>query len=235
MRLIPVVDLKNGEVVQAVGGNRQHYCRLRSPLSESATLNDVADGLLKQYPSSTLYVADLDAIEGIGSHAGKILDYCRSHRDLELWLDAGCRTLADVSGDGDPPNMRMVVGTETLDDYENEMWLRARAAQDFILSLDFRGGDFCGPKALLEQPDLWPSQVIVMSLDAVGRDGGPDFKTVAEVIAQADGREVFAAGGARGLSDLQQLGALGAAGALVASALHAAQIKTGDLDEIAGF
>jgi phosphoribosylformimino-5-aminoimidazole carboxamide ribonucleotide (ProFAR) isomerase len=55
-------------------------------------------------------------------------------------------------------------------------------------------------------------------------------------IAQMAGptRRVFAAGGVRNMDDIRALRDAGAAGVLVASALHEGNIKTGDLQEIAG-
>jgi phosphoribosylformimino-5-aminoimidazole carboxamide ribotide isomerase len=111
-----------------------------------------------------------------------------------------------------------------------------REAEDrIVLSLDFRGDEFLGPRELLEDAGLWPERVIVMTLARVGAAQGPDLARVSEIVCRAgSGRHVYAAGGIRDLADLKALNAAGAAGALVATALHAGQIKTGDLQEIAG-
>ena len=61
-RVIPVLDVKDGQAVHAVGGNRSHYRPLRSILSSYfGTRRDCASyrdllGL------RDLYLADLDAI-----------------------------------------------------------------------------------------------------------------------------------------------------------------------------
>jgi phosphoribosylformimino-5-aminoimidazole carboxamide ribotide isomerase len=47
-------------------------------------------------------------------------------------------------------------------------------------------------------------------------------------------RRVFAAGGVRNIDDVRALKDSGASGVLIASALHAGKIKTGDLEQIAG-
>ena len=74
-----------------------------------------------------------------------------------------------------------------------------------------------------------------MTLARVGRDEGPDLKRVASVVEMAGPkRRVFAAGGVRHMDDVRALADAGASGVLVASALHAGKIKTGDLEQIAG-
>ena len=103
-----------------------------------------------------------------------------------------------------------------------------------MLSLDFRGEEFLGPPEILDNVDLWPERVIVMTLAKVGMGAGPDLARVAGIAARAGGRRVYAAGGVRGLDDLRALARAGAAGALVATALHEGKIKAGDLVEIAG-
>jgi phosphoribosylformimino-5-aminoimidazole carboxamide ribotide isomerase len=73
-----------------------------------------------------------------------------------------------------------------------------------------------------------------MTLARVGAREGPDLSRVAEVVARAGARRVYAAGGVRDANDLEALRRSGAAGALVATALHAGTITAGDLEMIAG-
>ncbi len=110
----------------------------------------------------------------------------------------------------------------------------ARSSRDWILSLDFRGDEFQGPREILDNAEAWPDRVIVMTLARVGANEGPDYALLKSIIARAGARRVFAAGGVRGRDDLLALRDAGAAGVLIASALHDGKIKTGDLDEIAG-
>jgi phosphoribosylformimino-5-aminoimidazole carboxamide ribotide isomerase len=57
MQIIPVIDVKNGIVVHARGGDRAKYQPLASPLAESAAPVDAVAGLLGLFPFDTLYVA----------------------------------------------------------------------------------------------------------------------------------------------------------------------------------
>src|SRR5215471_20002462 len=63
MEIIPVIDLKGDTVVHARMGRRDDYRPIRTPLSATSDPVDVTRGLLSIHPFTTLYVADLDAIE----------------------------------------------------------------------------------------------------------------------------------------------------------------------------
>jgi phosphoribosylformimino-5-aminoimidazole carboxamide ribotide isomerase len=169
--IIPVIDLRQGEVVHARMGQRANYRSIRSTLCEGSTPEAVVGGLLGLFPFPTIYAADLDAIEGTGDNEIVLRDLRRRFPGLRLWVDAGFRDPGRCldwlgRGIGD-----LVLGSETQADWEG---LRALAgspqAHRIILSLDFAGDRFLGPRADPE-PDLWPARVIVMTL-ARGSDHG---------------------------------------------------------------
>jgi phosphoribosylformimino-5-aminoimidazole carboxamide ribotide isomerase len=128
-----------------------------------------------------------------------------------------------------------VIGSESIGGAEDVAALRALPTDRYVLSLDFKGDRFQGPRSILDQAEHWPRTVIVMTLERVGSAEGPDLFAVA-AIAKRGGptRRIYAAGGVRHRADLEALCAAGAEGALVATALHAGTIKAGDLIEIAG-
>jgi phosphoribosylformimino-5-aminoimidazole carboxamide ribotide isomerase len=68
LRAIPVIDLMHGQVVRAQMGDRASYRPLESLLSPTSDPVDVVRGLLGVFPFQTLYVADLDAIQGNGDN-----------------------------------------------------------------------------------------------------------------------------------------------------------------------
>ncbi|MDR2707803.1 MAG: HisA/HisF family protein, partial [Nitrososphaerota archaeon] len=63
MNVIPVIDVLNGIVVHAVRGNREEYKPLQSLLTFSVDPVEVAT-VFKLQGFSTLYLADIDAIQG---------------------------------------------------------------------------------------------------------------------------------------------------------------------------
>ena len=86
--VIPVIDLKQGQVVHAIAGDRDHYRPISSQLPCDATPRSVAKAFV-QYGFKTVYVADLDAILGVGDNDHSI----QAIRDagLHVWLDRGIR------------------------------------------------------------------------------------------------------------------------------------------------
>ena len=73
--------------------------------------------------------------------------------------------------------------------------------------------------------DCWPARVIVMTLDRVGSQSGPDLERLRTVKAAAKDRAIYAAGGVRGADDLQLLMNAGITGVLVASGLHSGKSR----------
>ncbi|WP_343057333.1 HisA/HisF-related TIM barrel protein [Chthonobacter rhizosphaerae] len=229
MRVIPVIDLKDGVVVRARAGDRASYRPIVSPLCRSASASDVVDGLFGVHPFEALYIADLDAIEGRGGNRPLAAALLKARPGLEIWLDEGAADAAMAAGAA-AMGVRPVIGSESQTGPET----LAAAGPDAVLSLDFRDG-FVGPEAILTTPSAWPRDVIVMTLARVGTDGGPDEARLSAVReAAGPGRRVFAAGGVRGEDDLVRLKAAGIAGALVATALHDGRLDGAALARLAG-
>jgi phosphoribosylformimino-5-aminoimidazole carboxamide ribotide isomerase len=80
-----------------------------------------------------------------------------------------------------------------------------------------------GPPDLL-QPASWPERLIVMNLDHVGADNGPDIDQLKTLMALRPDCDWYAAGGVRNIDDIMALENAGASGVLIASALHRGKI-----------
>ena len=89
MKLIPVIDLMQGQVVRAVRGNRQAYQPIVSRLCSSSDPVTVAKVLCEHCATRQLYVADLDALLGRPAQLAMLRSLLQAMPDLELWLDAG--------------------------------------------------------------------------------------------------------------------------------------------------
>ncbi len=229
MDVIPVIDVRQGLAVHARRGQRSDYRPLVTPLAPGSDPVAVARGYLSLFPFRTLYVADLDGIEGRGRNGELAQRLGAAMPGVTLWIDDGAGPSDRPASAGSMP----VVGSESLSDADLSR-LRDTPPDRFVLSLDFHDDSFVGPQALLEDAGAWPRRVIVMTLSRVGAADGPDLKRVSEIVARAGPRAVYAAGGVRDGGDLKALRATGAAGALIATALHAGTITAGDLAEIAG-
>ncbi|PWJ80481.1 phosphoribosylformimino-5-aminoimidazole carboxamide ribotide isomerase [Pseudaminobacter salicylatoxidans] len=218
MRIIPVLDLKGGQVVRAQHGRRDRYKPIVTPLSQSPDIVAVAAGLRGLHPFSTFYVADIDAIEGRTPNYDAIARLQGEAGSPTVWWDAGLADLINVAAALATPSLCPVLGSESQKDVS--VLERFRDHPGLILSLDFFADGYRGPSTLLNKPELWPACVIVMTLAKVGAGTGPDFPRLREIKAKAGDREVIAAGGVRHEADLRQLSELGVSAALVATSLH---------------
>jgi phosphoribosylformimino-5-aminoimidazole carboxamide ribotide isomerase len=227
MDVTPVIDIKNGQVVHAQGGRRDSYRPIQTPLSPTSAPADVAAGLLRLAPFRKLYIADLDAIEGRAPNDTAIDLIARAVPGVELWVDNGIAGEDAAFGWLERCAHCLVVGSESQTGLETIQALRGEPR--VLLSLDFRGDIFQGPAMLLDDPASWPARVIVMTLARVGGAAGPDTERVASIVAKAQGRQVFGAGGVRYDADIGSLEAAGAAGVLVATALHTGALSSAEL------
>jgi phosphoribosylformimino-5-aminoimidazole carboxamide ribotide isomerase len=227
MDVIPVIDLKNGQVVHARGGQRHEYRPIETRLSPTSAPADVTAGLLHLAAFRHLYIADLGAIEGGAPATAAISEIAAAASGLELWVDNGVSEAAAARFWLSHGPHCLVIGSESQTGTQTIEVLRHEKRA--ILSLDFRGDQFLGPAALHDDPALWPARVIVMTLARVGAGAGPDLARISAIVARAGARSVYAAGGVRHAADLIALAQIGAAGALVATALHDGAVTPADL------
>lgn len=233
LNLIPVVDLLKGQVVHAREGRRAEYRPVQSRLCEGANAETVVDALLRLQAFRSLYIADLDAIQRLGSNLDTLERIRRRFPHLDLWVDSGIADERGLDAWLRDNIGRAVIGSETLLDAEFMSLARERCGiLSPVLSLDFVAEEFKGPPALLADPArYWPDRVLAMNLRRVGSDAGPDLALIAALAAKSPACEVYAAGGVRSVEDLQRVAATGAAGALIATALHDGRLGPAELSQ----
>ncbi len=157
MQVIPVIDLMSGQVVHAQGGRRDAYRPIATPLCVGSTPADVVAGLLRVHPFARLYVADLDAIAGQGEHAAALSAIAARWPRLQAWVDRGTGDLDAARAWLARGAGHLVIGSESQRDAAIARALAGEAR--VLLSLDFRGEQFLGPAALLEDTAAWPARV----------------------------------------------------------------------------
>lgn len=205
-------------MVRARMGQRDSYRPIVTPLCAGSDPVAVAKGLRTLFPFQAFYIADLDAIEGRAPNNSALAQLRAMSDAPELWVDSGIADAGRLAAGLGEPMVSTVLGSESQRD--DSMLTRFRDHPRIILSLDFFGDGFRGPPSLLQQPDLWPERVIVMTLASVGTAAGPDFARLTEIKRKAGSRSVIAAGGVRDEADIRALTSLGIAAALVATSLH---------------
>ena len=111
MQIIPVFDLKEGILVHAVGGIRQNYQPLRTPLLPGPD-PERACATLVRLGFRRFYFADLDAITKSGDNFDLVRKFIREY-PIQVWLDAGLTGQEEIPLQ-DVSQVSLVAGSETL-------------------------------------------------------------------------------------------------------------------------
>ncbi|MCX7099747.1 MAG: HisA/HisF-related TIM barrel protein [Methylococcales bacterium] len=218
MKIIPVIDLKDGVVVLAQQGRRNDYQPINTPLCASPDIVDVINAYLSLGPFDTFYIADLNAIMRQGDHTALIAKVLAAFPTHQFWIDSGYQQHPQNYAANHTP----VLGSECYG--EESLAILKGFGKRFILSLDYGQTEALGATSLFTNPALWPDTVIIMTLSRVGSHQGPDVEKLSQYCRQHPNTHFVAAGGIRDNADLQTLDQLGIQHALVASALHSGAI-----------
>jgi phosphoribosylformimino-5-aminoimidazole carboxamide ribotide isomerase len=238
MRVVGVIDLKDGTAVHAVRGERERYRPVHSVIGgDDGDALALARAFRAELGLDELYVADLDAIVGDGENSASIGALAR---DARVMVDAGVSEPARAQALLDLGAHRVIVGTETLTGPGAlDLLLRELPERALVLSVDLRDGRVLSPDAQLAGLPALAAvtrlhraglrEAIVLDLARVGSGAGPDVALIAAIHRAFPDLELLAGGGVRTVDDLRALDAAGAAGALVATALHSGVIGSAEL------
>jgi phosphoribosylformimino-5-aminoimidazole carboxamide ribotide isomerase len=243
MRIIPVVDLKNGYVVHGKGGRRAEYQPIQSILTESAKPLAVAQAIYEKLGCTQMYLADLDAIEGNGNHL-KVIEKIARQLPLELIVDAGANSWAGVSQLLSLGVAKVIVGSETLVSTSGLREILVKAPEQVIFSIDMQAGKLltsCCELLQLEWDELlqklfsWGVQeIIILDLAAVGSGKGANLTLLEKTSSYFSRAKIIAGGGIRQKEDLVKLQSLGVDGVLVATAIHSGWLTDLEIKEFSG-
>ncbi|MCX7083667.1 MAG: HisA/HisF-related TIM barrel protein [Methylococcales bacterium] len=225
MKIIPVIDLKDGLVVHAQMGLRDQYQPIHTPLCQSADLFQVMSAFLTLADFDCFYIADLNAITGLGHHEALIAKLLKTYPQKTFWIDSGYQTFKNYADNHLP-----VLGSECFS--EDQIVELKAFKKCFILSLDYGKSGALGATSLFSDQNLWPETIIIMTLNRVGSQQGPDIETLMAFCKRYPEKNFVAAGGIRNIEDLQVLTQIGIHQALLASALHSRDIGQQELNTL---
>lgn len=239
MKIYGVIDLRQGQVVHGIAGQRASYQPVRSRIAPSSAPADVARAFATHVGLQDVYVADLDAIGGAAPDWPALEAIAAA--GLELLVDAGCgdldraRQLASRRTVGGPL-AGIVVGLESLTGPDLlPRLLEIIGADRAVFSLDLRGEVLMATAPDLQSASAeecgelaWQAgfrRLIVLDVAAVGRSHGPATVGLCGRIHDAHPwRELISGGGIRHGDDIAALAAAGCDSVLIASALHQGEI-----------
>lgn len=235
MRIIPVMDIMDGNVVHAVGGRRENYKSLQSVLANTPNPLEVALAF-ESLGLKELYIADLDAICSKGQNSNAV-ERIASRTKLELMVDAGFRRADDVKEHVEMGVDKIVFATETLESFNDVRMAIAKFNLSVVVSIDVNIDRVIAASREMQLPlgelarkfeDVGASEILVLNLDRVGTSHGINFKTLREVMRHTS-LPVITGGGAGGIEDVHRLSEEGLSGVLIATAFHNGAIKNSDI------
>jgi len=247
MRVIPVIDLMNGQVVRGVAGKRSEYRPIESRIVADAKPASVAGAFAEKFGFESVYVADLDAIV----HGRPNVNAWKEISDagLKLWLDAGAGTPQAAIAlnerlQGIATDATIIVGLESLItpacviDIVNLL-----GAARLVFSLDLaQSRPLVKPRMWIDETPIgiarWViaagiQRLLVLDLADVGVGAGTHtLKLCREIRREFLTIELIAGGGVRGMDDLKALANAGCDAALVASALHDGRLTREEIRQV---
>lgn len=186
MHVIPVIDLKSGQAVHAVAGDRANYKPIQ--LSESHTGDALA--LTSFYAARNpvaIYLADLDAIAGKSAQIDHWLEILQLAH-CSLWIDCGICDVASLNPflrfqQRSQSSSHLVIGSETLKTLATLKSITSLLSpKQIILSLDRRNGqplsrsaDLIEESLLHEARAVGIKRVIALDLAGVGTGRAPEL------------------------------------------------------------
>jgi phosphoribosylformimino-5-aminoimidazole carboxamide ribotide isomerase len=240
MRIIPVMDVAQGVVVHARGGERANYQPIQSTLSSSADPIHIAQAFQSRLGLKEPYVADLDALTGDEPQWEVLARLVETGRGL--LVDAGVRDVERAVRLARLGVQRIVVALECLREWSIlERSLEALGPERIVFSLDLRGGrPMLAPgwrERIRDVHALTDGAVasgvrtlIVLDVADVGQGAGCSTLGLCQAIRKRHpGLAIITGGGVRQAGDLRAFREAGVSAALVATALHTGQITASDL------
>jgi phosphoribosylformimino-5-aminoimidazole carboxamide ribotide isomerase len=242
-RVIPVLDVKQGRAVHAIGGNRSHYQPVRSVLHPSADPVQIARAYREILGFDEVYIADLDAISG--DSPSRSLYRKLAELGLHLWIDAGIRSADDISLLLDLESSTIVIGLETLSGpLPLRKILDQAGSERIVTSLDLfervprlpSGADWFSrdPYFLAHQIlELGARRLLLLDLSRVGTGQGTGTSDLLASLRHIDEDvEISVGGGVACIEDVVALRKQGAESVLVGSALQDGRIDKQHLSSL---
>ena len=227
--LIGVVDLRRGQAVHAVAGQRDQYCGVR--LRDGTDCHEPMR-LIDHYRSlgvRRFYVADLDAIIDGMPQADVVLQLLADLENTESMIDVGwngSNELAALASQLAAANAKVIAATETsLSPDVLTKLVKAIGGQSVLLGLDYRHGTFVGGAHVV---DDWISTAlqlgvhgfVPLDIAAVGTSNAAVATDLCRRIrAAAPDAVIYSGGGIKTAADVSMLQVAGCNGCLVATAL----------------
>ena len=222
MKIIPAIDLMNGQVVRLFKGDATK----KTIYSENPV--DVAKEW-KSQGADSIHIVDLDATLGLGNNYDIIKEICRVI-DMPVQVAGGLRN-KDVIADVLEFASRCVIGTlafmdqksvvELLETYQNEkIVISADYIQEKIVTHGWqKDNDITVESAINNFVTLGFTEFLLTNVELDGTMQGPDVDVLRELCSNKKAN-IIASGGVSSLQDVKNVKNIGADAIILGKAIY---------------
>ena len=209
MNIIPAIDLKKGKVVRAVQGDRASYKPIDLVTAYSSNPITFVKALIIKYKPSTIYLADLDLLDGDGNNIDIIYKIANMFRNKVFWVDVGAKKIKKLN----IKNITPILCSESCEDIR----LINYVYKDHIHSYDYKDRSL-GTQYFKKLESSYKKKVIFMNISDIGNKKGPDFRYLRGMLRFSD-KEYYVGGGINSILDIHKLSKMNISGVIVSSLL----------------
>ncbi len=223
MKILPAIDLKNGQCVRMLRGDYDTAHKVAEDPVETAK-NFLAAG------AEMIHMVDLDGAKD-GTHANyDVVKRVIQETGAVVELGGGIRKMSDVDAVLDLGVARVIIGSAAVKDPEFVRKAVLKYGEKIAVGIDARGGtvrtegwlkdsgeDFLEFARLMDSYCV--NTIIFTDIDKDGMLEGPNFDQLAQ-LREAVSCKIVASGGITTLRDIAQLQELGIDGAIAGKAVY---------------
>jgi len=229
MKIIPAVDIMDGECVQLVGGKPETKKSYGNPVDMAKRW--VSEG------AEILHVIDLDAALGRGDNTETVLNIAHSV-DVPIQLGGGIRSMERAEFLLNSDIDRIILGTLAIDDYFNEFKILNELNRNFgdrvIAAVDSRDGNVVvkgwQEKTKLKAQDFMKKAeglvwgFLYTNVDVEGKMEGINISSI-ETVLSSTKKPVIVSGGISSENDIESLNNGDVWGVVLGKALYEGRIR----------
>ena len=239
MKVIPAIDLQNGDCIRLYQGDFDK----RTEYSKDPT---AVAGDFQAMGFEHLHIVDLDGAKSGEQSNREIVAAIAMESDLEIQVGGGIRNRQTVGECLSAGVSRCVIGSLAVNEPDTvKNWLGEFGPDRIVLALDIRLDDRNLPMlathgwTVSSGIDLWQCidayiadgirHVLCTDVSRDGAMSGPNLDLYREFVRRYPSLLLQASGGVRDANDLHELSKLGASAAITGRALLDGRIKTEEL------
>lgn len=239
MRIIPAIDIKDGNCVRLLQGDFQkttQYSKDPAAIGERFSALDVTD----------LHIVDLNGARTGTQQNRAIVTEISAQTNLSVQLGGGIRERDDLVRWLDAGVTRCVIGSTAINEPNTvKQWFSEFGADTIVLALDIKFNEAAIPMLTTQgwtedsEISLWDCIDSYRDVGArhvlctdVSRDGamtGPNFDLYDDILERYSGLELQASGGVRSIDDLRKLRDVGVPAAITGRALLDGEISASEV------